>query len=151
VGRNFKRRRDGTVDVRLDNDLRDVLRWLLPQVRKVIEEEGELSIRLFPTAHPDDVELEAEYQEMAGADLRSSRLGAFDVIESSVDAERLDEEQVAAWIRVINDVRLVLGTRLDLSEETALEDFDPDAPEYGLYWGYSLLSELLWELIEAVE
>ena len=151
MSRNFKRRRDGTYDIRLDPELRDVLRWLLPQVRSEIIDEGDLSKRLFPTAHPQSVELEAEYRKMAHDDLKASRLAAFDVIESSIEAERLDADQMAGWMRAINDARLVLGTRLDLSEETELSDFEPDQPEYGLYWGYSVLSELLWEMIEALD
>jgi hypothetical protein len=151
VPRHFKRKRDGTYEVRLDEGLRDVLQWLLPQVKEVIVDEGDLSRRLFPTAHPQSPELESEYREIAHDDLKSSRLAAFDVIEESIDSKRLEPEQMEAWLRAVNDIRLVLGTRLDLSEETDLADFDPDQPEYGLYWGYSILSELLWEMVEAME
>ena len=150
MARYFKRRRDGSYDVRLDEDLRDVLRWLLPQVKEVIVDEGDLSRRLFPTAHPQNPDLESEYQRIAHDDLKASRLATFEVIESSIEADRLDAEQMAAWIRAVNDARLVLGTRLDVSEETTLRDFDPDEPEYGLYWGYSILSELLWEMVDAL-
>jgi hypothetical protein len=151
VARHFRRRRDGSYDIRLDDGLRDVVRWLLPQVKGVIVDEGELSRRLFPTAHPQSPELESEYRRMAHDDLKSSRLAAFEVIESSLDAGRLEADQMGSWLRAVNDIRLVLGTRLDLSEETDLDDFEPDQPEYALYWGYSILSELLWEMVEAME
>jgi len=57
-------------------------------------------------------------------------------MEATLDAERLSEEDVLAWLAVLNDLRLVLGTRLDLTEETTEADFagsDPRAEAFGLY------------------
>ena len=38
----------------------------------------------------------------------------------------LDAYQLAAWMQVLNGLRLLLGTRLDLSEA---DEFDPDADD----------------------
>ena len=48
----------------------------------------------------------------------------------------------------LNDLRLVLGTRLDVSEDTVeVEPDDDDAPAYAVY-GY--LSYLLGEVVDAL-
>jgi Domain of unknown function (DUF2017) len=51
---------------------------------------------------------------------------------------------------VLNDARLMLGTRLDVSEETdfgAVDPEDPDAQELAVY---AFLTFLQGELVEAV-
>jgi hypothetical protein len=62
----------------------------------------------------------------------------------------LDEAQLGAWMGVVNDLRLVLGTRLDISEEldlTAVADDDPEVATFALY---SYLSWLLEQMVEAI-
>ena len=39
-------------------------------------------------------------------------------MEASIDADRLTEDQLLSWLGVLNDLRLVLGTRLEITEET---------------------------------
>ena len=39
-----------------------------------------------------------------------------DLLASTADAERLSEEQLLAWTRALNSLRLVLGTFLDVQE-----------------------------------
>ena len=52
-------------------------------------------------------------------------------------------------LRSFNDVRLVLGTRLDVSEDDDphLDPDDPDAPAWALYY---FLSGLVAELVDAL-
>ncbi len=67
----------------------------------------------------------------------------------TIDARRLDESQLNAWMSAVNDLRLVLGTRLDVSEETDLvaEADDPDGPLLALY---AYLGYLLESIVEAI-
>jgi hypothetical protein len=54
---------------------------------------------------------------------------------------------------VLNDLRLVLGTRLDVNETTfadGLDPRDPDAPELALYGYLSWLQEQAVETAAAV-
>ena len=44
------------------------------------------------------------------------------------DADRLTEEQLLSWLGVLNDLRLVLGTRLEITEESSEADFAADDP-----------------------
>ncbi len=86
---------------------------------------------------------------MVHDDLLVRRHAALDTMEATIDASRLDEEALLAWMGAVNDLRLVLGTRLDISEETdLLPDLDdPDAPALAVY-GY--LSELLGSMVDAL-
>ena len=55
-----------------------------------------------------------------------------------------------AWLTALNDLRLVLGTRLEVSEDSLLGDLpedDPRAPDLALYAYLSWLQE---QVIEAM-
>ena len=41
----------------------------------------------------------------------------------------LDEEQALAWLSVVNDARLALGTRLDVTEDMDLSGLEADDPD----------------------
>ena len=54
-----------------------------------------------------------------------------------------------AWLGVLNDTRLVLGTRLGVTEEEhVLDPADPDAGAYALYqWLTMVQGDLVQELL----
>ena len=105
--------------------------------------------RLFPTAYPDEPALDREYRGLVSDDLLARRLAALDTVIETVDATRLDEEQLLAWMGAVNDLRLVLGTRLDVSEETdlALRPDDPDSDSLAVY---AYLGHLLESIVMAL-
>ncbi len=74
--------------------------------------------RLFPPAYIDDPEGEAEYRRLMGDDLLQGRQAALDTMAATVDATELDEGQITV-LSCLNDLRLVLGTQLDVSEDEA--------------------------------
>lgn len=151
LGARIKRRRDGDFDLRLPADERELLRNVAPQLRQLLD--GDLTNptlrRLFPTAYADDPQRDQEYHALVRDELADRRRAAVDTLVATIDATRLDEEQLLAWMGAINDLRLVLGTRLDVSEETdpVPDPEDPDAPLLVLY-GY--LSYLLDSIIDAL-
>jgi hypothetical protein len=149
-GGPVKRTRRGDFELRLSPDERTVLRGLPDQLRNLIENEDPTSdpamARLYPPAYEDDPIRNLEFERMAGDDLTSQRLSSINAMEGSIDADLLSEEQLLSWLGVLNDLRLVLGTRLEITEETTEEDFaagDPRASTFALY-GY-----LTW-LVDAI-
>jgi hypothetical protein len=54
------------------------------------------------------------------------------------------------WMRTVNDVRLVLGTRLDVTEDTDFEDFEADEESRGAFAVYAYLSALLDAMVRAL-
>ena len=154
-GGPFKRARRGGFELRLEPAERDILRGLPDQLRNLIENEDPTSdpamARLYPPAYQDDPIRNLEFERLAGDDLTSQRLAAIATMESSIDAERLTQEQLASWLGVLNDLRLVLGIRLEITEETTEDDFpagDPRATSYGLY---SYLTWLVGWIVEVLE
>lgn len=149
--RRVKRTRGGAYELRLPAEERAVLREFMPQLRQLLD--GDLADpalrRLFPTAYADDPERDREYQALVRDDLADRHRAAVDTMVATVDERRLNEEQLTAWMGAVNDVRLVLGTRLDVSEETDLAP-DPDEPDAPLLALYSYLGFLLEHIVEAL-
>jgi hypothetical protein len=149
--RRVRRTRKGDFELRLEPQERELLRALPPQMREVLTGGDDPALpRLFPVAYPDDPEQEAEYRAMVGEELLNTRLAALDTLADSVDAERLDEEQLLAWMRAINDVRLLLGTRLEVTEDPADHDVGPDDPRAAGLAVYHWLSWLQEQVVEAL-
>ena len=152
-GRRVRRSRKGGFDLRLPESERQLVSSLVGQLRGVLTGDhvtGDPGLRrLFPSAYADDAARDAEYREMVHDDLLAARLGALDVVEATVGAANVDEAQLLAWMGAINDLRLVLGTRLDVSEETAF-DADPDDPEAPALAVYQYLSFLLESIVDAL-
>jgi len=131
-----KRTRGGDFQLKLPPAERDVLRSLPGQLRQLLGTDDPALERLFPPAYRDDPLAQADYEEMVRGDLISTKLTSIDVMEQTIDTERLSEDQLVAWLGAINDIRLVLGTRLEVTEETYEEEIPDDdarAPTYALY------------------
>jgi Domain of unknown function (DUF2017) len=159
---SFKRVGKDRVRVRLGQDEVAVLRGLPDQLRGVLAE-GEdepVNRRLFPPAYLDvaDVEHDAEYRRLMHDDLVKEKLANLDLVtgtlaRGSTSVRRwtveLTEEEATAWLGVLNDLRLALGVRLDITEDYdgAVDDTDPRAP------AFRLLSYLGWleeQLLDAL-
>ena len=133
-----------------------MLRSVGPSLREVLVDratalqpgEDEAVDRLFPAAYPDDEERQAEFRLLAHDQLLESHLGALAVLEETADADHLDEDQLLAWMRALNNIRLVLGVRLGVTEDRdewpdSLDD--PRAPAFAMY---QYLTYLQGEIIE---
>lgn len=112
--------------------------------------------RLFPDGYRDDAEAAGEFRRYTEDGLRDAkRTAAGEVLASTsggggtftVDVERAD-----AWLRVLNDVRLALGTRLEIGEDAheELSRMDPADPRYPGYVAYDWLSFLQESLVRAL-
>jgi hypothetical protein len=135
-GARIRRTRRGDFELRVPPAERDVLRSLPSQLRALLRSDDPALERLFPPAYADDARMEEEYRGLVREDLLAARERSLDVMASTIDANRLDEEQVLAWLGAINDLRLVLGTRLEVTEElyeTGLPDDDPRAAPFAIY------------------
>jgi hypothetical protein len=151
--RRIKRTRSGQFELKLSADEREVLRGLPTQMRDALQlgRNDPAVARLNPQACLDDAEVDAEFHRLMDEDLNDGRLAALAVFENTVDSARLDEEEAMAWLRAVNDVRLLLGTRLDVSEDPAQRKVSPDDPRAPGFALYDYLSLLTQELVEALE
>jgi Domain of unknown function (DUF2017) len=149
--RRIERNRKGEIRLRLPRDERALLRSLPGRLRRLLAEtpDDRSLERLFPPAY-DDAEDEAEYRRLMGDELLEGRRRALRVIEETLDEDRLTKEQAEAWLTALNDLRLVLGTRLDVTEDMLLERLRPDDPNALEISLYAYLSWLQEQLVEAL-
>jgi hypothetical protein len=108
--------------------------------------------RLFPDAYGDDDASAKEFRRYTESDLRAGkRASASDALLSLQPLLAgggrlvLDRDQVDVWLSWLNDIRLVLGTRLDVTDESY------DEPEDELSAIYSWLGWLQESLLSCVD
>jgi Domain of unknown function (DUF2017) len=157
--KRFRPGRDDTLTVSLAEEELSLLRALPEQLRDVLEDDADdpARARLFPRAYLDPTAEteEAEWQALVGPSLLRERLDALALITVTLDrAELIGDwwqidlapDEVSAWLGVLNDTRLVLGTRIGVTEEE--RELDPADPEAGPYALYQWLTWVQGDLIE---
>jgi hypothetical protein len=99
--------------------------------------------RLYPDGYTDDGPASQEYRDMVMSDLRDERSARLAQCRAEVTAGssrlELDDEAADRWIRVLNDLRLTLGTRLGVTEDAEL---DPREETTTLYHWLSSVQDL---------
>ena len=124
------------------------------QLRQLLTSEDPSSdtavARLFPAAVPDDVMANLEYEQRHGNDLLLGKLEALDTVDATLAKDELTEDEVLAWLGSLNSIRLVVGTRLDLTESSTERDFADDEQTAGLFEMYRYLTWLEGWIIEAL-
>jgi hypothetical protein len=146
--RLIRRDRQGGYVLNLKAQDREILRQLVPQFSALLDEPDQPVLRrLFPPAYSEAsyAEHAEEYRRLMQEDLVTRHRTELDLLVSTADAERLSEEQLLAWARALNGLRLVLGTFLDVQE--GQEVSQPATVEESLYhW----LTYVQGEAIEAL-
>jgi Domain of unknown function (DUF2017) len=148
--RQIQRDVDGTVRLHLQPHEVALLRELLDELETLLEDPDDPALRrLFPPAHTDR-ENEEQYRSLVGDQLLSGRTKALATVRDTLGMNTLDPDQADAWLRALNDLRLVLGTRLDVSEEIDYEELDLEDPHGRELAVYGYLSSLQEQLVEAL-
>src|SRR5919201_1851514 len=114
----IRRTRDGDFELRLSSEERELLRRLPVQLSSLLEEApADPSLRrLFPPAYDGDADAEAEYRHLMHGELLGKHREALVVLQETTDRDRLRSDEAHAWLTALNDLRLVLGTRLGVTE-----------------------------------
>jgi hypothetical protein len=148
--------------VRLGAEEVTVLRGLPDQLRSVLaqREADPVLERLFPPAYlePEDADRDTEYRRLVHDDLVKDKLANLEVVTRTLErggtslrrwTVELTEEEAMAWLGVLNDLRLALGVRLDITEDFDgdVDESDPRAPGLHLLSYLGLLEEHLVEAL----
>lgn len=123
--------------------------------------------RLFPTAYRDDEEAAADFRRFTESTLRDGKARAavvvIDTLEEAglppdgpgdditIDVE-LDHDAARTWLRSFNDLRLALGTRLEVEEgdEDYWASLPEDDPRGQMHHVYDWLGYLQETLVRAL-
>ncbi len=131
--------------MRLNATEAGILRDLVEQMRELVKESDAtdpIRARLFPDAYEDNRDSTA-YRELTGGDLSAAKLEALDRVAETLGSggstkAQLTEEDAEAWVRTLTDMRLAIGTRLEVTEATMNLEPDPNDPAYAplgtLHW-----------------
>jgi hypothetical protein len=117
--------------------------------------------RLLPPAY-DDEEQAGEFRRFTEADLRTAKVdGAQAVIDDLGDASQSDritlnlgDDEALLFLRTLNDLRLTLGTRLEVSEEDPEDRFEALPEEDPTRWTFEVYAWLGWlqeTLVDALD
>ena len=92
--------------------------------------------RLFPDGYSDDEHASADFRRFTEQDLRAQKVAALTSVRDSLSdwtgKSSITAQQAQDWLKAINDLRLVLGTRLEITDEVET-DFEADEPGIHLY------------------
>ena len=150
----FRSRPDGSIGVHMAGWERELVRQVTSDLRALLADEDPSSdaavARLYPPAFPDDPLRNLDFERVAMPVLAEGRDEAIDTVRRTLDAETLTPEELHAWMRVANDVRLVLGTRLDVTEESEPEDFEGEDERARAFAIYSYLSMLVERIVDVL-
>ena len=135
---------------------RDPLEQMFLLSDNVLLPDDPVLARLLPDAYRDDPAAAGEFRRYTESGLRAGKVAAaqtvLDTLPERGGRVRLAAADAQAWLRAINDVRLALGVRLDVSEdwEGMLKGMQQDDPRAAGLWIYDWLSYLLETLVEAL-
>lgn len=114
--------------------------------------------RLLPDPYPEDPMASGDFRRRRTDDLLARKREAARRVRAAMPgpgkALVLDEAAAQDWLTTLNDLRLVLGTQLDLTDDdsaTELAYLEPDDPRRPMAAVYGYLTELLDELLRSLD
>jgi hypothetical protein len=141
---------DDVYALTLDAEERAVLRRLSVELRELVEADDPAVGRLFPAAFRDDPEAAAEFDRLVREGLLGGRVAALTTLERTADADRLDHGELESWCGALNDMRLVIGEKVGVTEDMYERDIDPRdprAPDLALYGWLSWLQSQIVDVL----
>jgi hypothetical protein len=114
--------------------------------------------RLFPDAYPDDEEAADEFRRFTERSLRETKLANAAVVLDCLaraDGESkvvLSDDEARAWLGTLNDLRLTLGSRLGIEEDSHefFAALPEDHPAFAVFHVYDWLTFLQETLVQAL-
>lgn len=125
------------VRVLLDDAETHLLRQLTAELRALLDggalDPGDpVYERLFPATYEDRKD-EASYRDLIGDDLVKHKLAALEHVASALGDDRTDVtlagDSLETWLACLTDLRLAIGTRLDVDEQRMVRDIEPSDPD----------------------
>lgn len=155
----IKASRDGTLRLSLEETEAMLLRDLTHEMQMLLEadipKEDAIKQRLFPRAYEDE-DNEGTFRDMISSDLEKVKLEAVKAVRDALGAAgaptiQLGPDEAGTWLRLLTDLRLAIGVRLDVTEETMSEEIDPDDPNASAFAVLHWLGWLQGSILERIE
>lgn len=112
--------------------------------------------RLLPDGYRDDDDAAADFRRYTEPELRAAKRSALRTVTTGLSRDGgktvLDPVTAQVWLTAINDVRLALGTRLDVTEDlySEIDRLPPEDPRLAHLTVYEWLGGLEESLVQAL-
>ena len=112
--------------------------------------------RLLPDAYQEDPEAASEFRKYTESSLREAKKYFAQTLLDTLPAKggrvKLSADQARDWLRALNDVRLMFGVRLEVTEdfEQQLTSLDPKDPRVAAFEVYGWLGAIQDSLVRAI-
>jgi hypothetical protein len=112
--------------------------------------------RLLPDAYADDPQAAGEFRKYTESSLREAKKHfaqtMLDTLPPNGGRVRLTGDQARDWLRALNDVRLMFGVRLEVTEdfEEQLAALSPEDPKVAAFEVYGWLGAVQESLVQAL-
>jgi hypothetical protein len=112
--------------------------------------------RLLPDAYIDDPDSAGEFRKYTESSLREAKKYFAQTLLETLPAKggrvKLNADQARDWLRALNDVRLMFGVRLEVTEdfEDQLVTLDPQDPRVAAFEVYAWLGAVQESLVRAI-
>ncbi len=112
--------------------------------------------RLLPDAYTGDPEAAGEFRKYTEPSLREAKKYFAQMLLETLPSKggrvKLTADQARDWLRALNDVRLMFGVRLEVTEdfEDQLTSLDPKDPRVAAFQVYGWLGEVQESLVRAI-
>lgn len=137
------------IDLAIQPEIAQLIRGQIAALRRRHADAGDDGLwRLRLAASPDE-ETAERFEGLAGSTIRAQRMADLTALESELDAAAIDLETAHAWIRALNQLRLVTGTDLGVTDDDSWLP-EPESESVGHAILYQLLTQLQGWLIEEV-
>jgi hypothetical protein len=136
----------------------DILAWdtELTQPDQPQTPDDPVLARLLPDGYRDDPDAAGEFRRYTESSLRSAKQQAaqemLDTLPEAGGKIQLTHDQAHAWLKALNDVRLALGVRLNVTEEFEEQwgRLRADDPQWAAYEVYAWLGAVQESLVQAL-
>ncbi len=135
---------------------------VLDELEKLLDEETPTTpddpvlARLLPDAYQDDPAAAGEFRKYTESSLREAKKYFAQTLLDTLPAKggrvRLTGDQARDWLRALNDVRLMFGVRLEVTEdfEEQLAALRPEDPKVAAFEVYGWLGAVQESLVQAL-
>lgn len=112
--------------------------------------------RLLPDAYPDDPQAAGEFRKYTESSLREAKKYFAQTLLETLPPKggrvKLTADQARDWLRALNDVRLMFGVRLEVTEDydEQLAALDPKDPRIAAFHVYGWLGAVQDSLVRAI-
>lgn len=148
--REIQRLKGDRIKINLPEQYRQILLDLHEMAVTHLLAESPVTKRIFPTAYRNSPEMEMDYQRLTRESLTKHHQQQLTTFEQTIFKTEITMDEALSWVGALNDMRLILGTALDVNQEHKIpEENDPNYEGFVVYDFLTYLQEAILEAMQS--